>query len=64
LGVAFVIGQGLVVWGFLRFVKSFGAYAESHQAFTKALLGVHEQNLLVLGELQAMRKSFQGREVA
>lgn len=47
LAIAAIIGQGLVLWGFLRFTKSFGAYTESYQAMTLALLSTHESNLAV-----------------
>lgn len=59
LAASLVVAQGVVVWGFLRFVRSFGAYTESQERFTKALLTTHESNLIVhqqnikaLGELQ------------
>lgn len=62
LAVASILGQGAVVWMFLRFVKTFGRYTESQQEFTKALLFTHESNLIVhqhnvkvLEELRALR---------
>jgi hypothetical protein len=42
-----VVGQGLVFWGFLKFVKSFGAYTESYRSMTTALLATHETNVLL-----------------
>lgn len=47
-----IVGQGLVFWGFLKFVKSFGAYQDSYQAMTKALLATHETNLTLHRENQ------------
>lgn len=47
VAAAVVIAQGLAVWGFLKFVKSFGAYTLSQQAMTNALLYTHESNLAV-----------------
>lgn len=44
---ALVIAQGLAVLAFLRFVKSFGAYTESHQKMTNALIYTHESSLLI-----------------
>ena len=45
IAVAVVVAQGAAVWGFLRFVKSFGAYTESQHKLTAALLYTHESNL-------------------
>lgn len=44
---ALIVAQGFAVWGFLRFVKTFGAYAESQHKMASALLYTHESNLLV-----------------
>jgi hypothetical protein len=70
VAVALVVAQGLAVWAFLRFVKTFGAYTESQQKMTNALLYTHESNLLLhqetkkmLEELRAMR-ALKAKEVA
>lgn len=42
-----ILGQALVVYGILRFVKSFGAFTEAHRGFTAALLYTQETNLMV-----------------
>ena len=47
VAMAYVVGQGVLLWALLRFVKSFGAFVESHERSTKALLLTHESNLLV-----------------
>jgi hypothetical protein len=71
LAAAVVIAQGFAVWGFLRFVKSFGAYTESQQAMTRALLhahesnlALHEQNISILQELRAIHRAGHAKEVA
>lgn len=63
LAIAMILAQGAAVWGFLRFVKSFGAYTASQEKMTNALLYTHESNLLVhqanlrvLAELQKLRR--------
>lgn len=66
---ALVAAQGAAVWGFLRFVKSFGAYTESQKSLTAALLTTHESNLLLHREnvriLEELRKlHLTQREVA
>jgi hypothetical protein len=55
---ALVIAQGLVVWAFLRFVKSFGSYTESQQKMTNALLYTHESNLAIHRQNQQMLEEF------
>lgn len=68
VAVALIIAQGFAVWGFLRFVKSFGAYTASQQELTAALLTVHESNHLLhltnLRLLDEMRSHFVGKVVA
>jgi len=71
VAIGLVLAQGCAVWAFLRFVKSFGAYTESHQAMTNALLYthesnclVHEANLKVLAKLQELHVSLKRQEVA
>lgn len=66
VAAAVILGQGFAVWGFLRFVKNFGAYTEAQEKFTRALLLthesnliVHQQNLKVLVELQRIHTSKQ-----
>lgn len=61
---AVILAQGAAVWGFLRFVKSFGAYTESQRQLTAALLTTHESNLLLhraqvemLEELRQLKRS-------
>ena len=63
LAIGIILAQAAAVWGFLRFVKSFGAYTESQQQMTNALLYTHESNMLVhqanlrvLGELQKLHE--------
>lgn len=63
LAIAIILAQCAAVWGFLRFVKSFGAYTESQQAFTSAILSTHELNMAlhrenqrILEELKSLRK--------
>lgn len=63
LAISMILAQAAAVWGFLRFVKSFGAYTESQQQMTNALLYTHESNLLVhqanlrvLAELQQLHR--------
>jgi len=62
VAIAYVIGQAVLVWFALRFVKSFGAFVASHERSTKALLLTHESNLIVhqqnlkmLGELARLQ---------
>jgi len=62
IAIAYIIGQAVLVWFALRFVKSFGAFVESHERSTKALLLTHESNLIVhqqnlkaLAELQRLQ---------
>jgi hypothetical protein len=71
LAAALILAQGFAVWGFLRFVRSFGAYTESQAHLTAAILTVHESNLLlhreqvrVLEELRAMQHRPVTKEVA
>ena len=47
IAAAIIIAQGLVMWGLLRFVKSFGAYTESQKELAAALLSVHESNRMI-----------------
>ena len=47
VAIAYVIGQAVLLWALLRFVKSFGAFVESHERSTRSLLLTHESNLLV-----------------
>jgi hypothetical protein len=47
VATAYVLGQGVLLWMLLRFVKSFGAFVESHERSTKQLLLTHESNLIV-----------------
>ena len=47
VGAAIIIAQGLVMWGLLRFVNSFGAYTESQKELASALLSVHESNRMI-----------------
>lgn len=47
VAIAYVLGQGVFLWVALRFVKSFGAFVESHERATKELLLVHESNNIV-----------------
>ena len=47
IAIALMLAQGAAVWGFLRFVQSFGAYTESQKSLTQALLYTHESNLLL-----------------
>ena len=61
LGGILVLGQGIVVWAILRFVKSFGALVQAQAEWTKTLLyahetnaAVHESNLRILQELRKM----------
>jgi hypothetical protein len=71
LAAALILAQGFAVWGFLRFVKSFGAYTTSQGHLTAALLSMQESNLLlhreqmrVLEELRAMQHPSITKEVA
>lgn len=68
VAVALIVAQGFAVWGFLRFVKSFGAYTASQQELTTALLTVHESNHLLhmtnLRLLDELRSHFVGKVVA
>lgn len=68
LAVALILAQGFAVWGFLRFVKSFGAYTASQQELTAALLTVHESNHLLhitnLRLLDELRTHLVGKVVA
>ena len=71
LAIGLVIAQGAVVWGFLRFVKSFGAYTASQQQLTAALLYTHESNLALhqsnqcmLERLATLQASLKTKEVA
>jgi flagellar biogenesis protein FliO len=71
VAIALVLAQGCAVWAFLRFVKSFGAYTESHQAMTNALLYTHESNCLVhqanlqvLEKLTVLHRSLKSQEAA
>lgn len=64
LAFALIIAQGVAVWGFLRFVKSFGAYTKAQQELTSAILSTHELNLAlhrenqrILEELQTLSQS-------
>lgn len=54
VAIALVVAQGLAVWAFLRFVRSFGAYTESQRALTGALLSTHESNLALHQSNQAL----------
>jgi hypothetical protein len=47
VALAYVVGQGFLLWSMLRFVRSFGAFVESHDRSSKALLLTHESNLIV-----------------
>lgn len=58
VATALIVAQGLVVWAFLRFVKSFGAYTESQQQMTNALLYTHESNLAIHRQNQKMLEEF------
>lgn len=44
---ALVLAQACAVLAFLRFVKSFGAYTQSQQQMTNALLYTHESSVLI-----------------
>lgn len=52
LAGAFVVAQGFAVWGFLRFVKSFGAYTESQREFTKVLMEANQNTLMAMEALE------------
>lgn len=65
LGAGFILGQGVAIWGLLRVIKTFGAYAATNaatqQEWTLALRQAHESNqainasnLLILKKLQAL----------
>lgn len=63
LAISMILAQAAAVWGFLRFVKSFGAYTEAQQELTSAILSTHELNLAlhrenqrILEELQALHQ--------
>lgn len=66
VAVALVVAQGLAVWAFLRFVRSFGAYTESQRQLTAALLTTHESNLMIHQSNQRMLEELRKlkREVA
>lgn len=59
LAIAMILAQGAAVWGFLRFVKSFGAYTEAQQALTSAILSTHELNLALHRENQRILEELQ-----
>lgn len=47
IALAYVLGQGVLLWVALKFVKNFGAFVASHERATRELLLTHESNLLV-----------------
>jgi len=47
IAAAAILLQGAVIWAFLKFVKSFGAYTKVQQELTSAILTTHESNLLL-----------------
>jgi hypothetical protein len=47
VAIAYVVGQGVLLWVALRFVSNFGAFVASHERATQELLLTHESNLLV-----------------
>ena len=61
---ALVLAQGCAVWAFLRFVRSFGDYTESQRAFTKAILEVNENYLLMHQSHVALLEKLKQREPA
>jgi hypothetical protein len=47
VALALIVVQGLAIMAFLKFVKSFGTYAETQRQLTAAILTTHESNLLL-----------------
>jgi nucleoside 2-deoxyribosyltransferase len=47
VAIAHIIGLGLLFWMALRFVKSFGAFVESHERSQRQMLLTHESQILI-----------------
>lgn len=62
VAAALVLAQGCAVWAFLRFVRSFGDYTESQRAFTKAILEVNQNYLLMHQSHVELLEKLQQRE--
>jgi hypothetical protein len=47
VAIGLIVVQGVAIIAFLKFVKSFGTYAETQRQLTAAILTTHESNLLL-----------------
>ena len=55
LAILIVVGQALVVWLLLRFVRTFGSYTDRLVQTHQANLRIHEEQAAILRELRALR---------
>lgn len=50
VGIAIVVGQGVLVGAILYGVRSFGAYTRAVETNTQLVLQTHQQNLMIAEE--------------